>query len=85
MTEVERLEDELALAKAKEKLEEARAAFHADRSDIAAKRAYRKASKQVQQARSSYRLKHPIRSEPGDGVAQPETVRAKAKAEEVAT
>ncbi len=77
MSDVERLEAELKLAKLSEKLEEAREAMHADRTpeNIAA---YQKWSNKVAAARSEYRTKHrpgaPVG--PGDGVASVETVEA---------
>jgi hypothetical protein len=78
MPDVERLEDELALAKALEPLEKAREAMHADRTPktIAA---YKRASEKVVAARQAFRTKYPpAAGVDGDGnaTAAPDTVKA---------
>ena len=73
MSDVERLEAELALAKALEPLEKAREAMHANRTakTIAA---YKAECDKVAAARSAFREKYPPGS--GPGVAAPETVKS---------
>jgi hypothetical protein len=81
MSDVERLEAELALAKLSEKLEAAREAMHADSSPKNVS-AFKKLSVQVTDARRDWRVNHRDKAPkpPGAGTANPETVRGKAKA-----
>lgn len=78
MSDVERLEAELALAKLSEKLEEARAKMHADRSELNIA-AYQKHCDKVAAARSAYREQYRPAPAPGDGLAEPETVKVKVR------
>lgn len=81
--DVKRLESELELAKALEKLERAREKMHADRKDKRAHTAFRNASEEVAKLRSAHRTKFPTTpSGEGDAVATVDTVHASAKAEE---
>ncbi len=79
MSEVERLEDELALAKAHEALEAVREAMHANRNPktIAA---YQAECVRVVEIRQAHRRKYPQKQQTspdgGDGVATPDTVQA---------
>jgi len=79
MSDVERLTQELELAKLCEKLEVARTTMHADRSEsnIAV---YRKWCDKVAAARSAHRLTFPRNPAPGEGLAQPPTHHVKLKA-----
>ena len=81
MSDVERLEDELALARALEPLEAARQAMHADRSPKTVK-AYKAACDKATAVRVAFREKYPRTPESGgDAVATPNTVRVKARAD----
>jgi len=78
MSDVERLEAELKLAKALVPLEAAREAMHAKRTK-ASIAAYKKACVKATKLRQEWRLKHrTIPDGPGDGTATPDTVAAKA-------
>ena len=78
MSDVERLEAELKMAKALEPLERAREAMHAHRTPktIAA---YKKACTKAAKARQAFREAFPpVASSGTDGTAAPATVRSKA-------
>jgi hypothetical protein len=80
VSDVDRLRAELALAEASQRLEAAREAMHADRSDAAKLRAYRRASERVVELRRDYRENHrPAAGGPGDAAPQPKTVRASSR------
>jgi hypothetical protein len=77
VSDVERLRAELALAEAMEPLEKAREAMHADRTPktIAA---YKAAAAKASEVRAAFREAYPSQQQSGgDGVATPETVKAK--------
>ena len=82
MADVERLRDELALAEAMEPLEKAREAMHADRTPKTVK-AYKAAAAKATAVRVAFRTKYPQGQRSagggvvGDGVATPDTVKAK--------
>lgn len=80
MSDVARLESELQVAKASEKLEKARERFHRNRKDKAAHTAFKKASKIVADLRRAHRENFgPREPEPGDGVAHVPTIQVKAR------
>lgn len=82
--ETRRLEAELKMQKAVDKLEELRDAMHADRGDRAKVQAYRKQGEIVHAARREYREKHRVKSSnPNDATPTPDTVEAKGKPEPV--
>lgn len=76
MSDVEKLEAELELAKKCETLEKARRAMHNDLTDehVAA---YRTASEAVVEARRDWRINHRENPPAPEGVARPETVKGK--------
>ncbi len=77
MSDVERLEAELALAKALEPLEEAREAMHADRTPETIQ-AYKTAAREAAAARAAFREQHgPPPASDADGLAMPDTVQVK--------
>lgn len=73
--EVQKLQDQLVVAKACARLEEARDTMHADRSEENIE-AYKVESEKVQKARTAFREKYPPPKmvAEGDGVATPATV-----------
>lgn len=73
---VERLTDELEIAKACETLEIAREAMHADRN-VETVTAYKASCETVAGLRSAFRMKYPLNPPvDGDGQAAPPTVQA---------
>jgi hypothetical protein len=81
MSDVARLEAELALAKQAEALEAAREAMHADRSEETIG-AYKTASAEYAAARTAFREAYPPPPPAeGDAVATPETVTITSKVE----
>jgi hypothetical protein len=77
VADVERLRAELALAEAMEPLEKAREAMHADRTPKTIK-AYKAAAAKATEARVAFRTEYPSQQQSGgDGVATPDTVKAK--------
>lgn len=76
MSDVERLERELDLARLAEELEQAREAMHADRNPETI-RAFKDLSKQYATLRTAFRLAFPTSPvSEGDAIARPDTVRA---------
>lgn len=80
-SEVHRLQSELRVAKACEVLEAAREAWHADRGDNAARKAFRKAEGRVAELRQAHRVRFPVTPAPGDAAPKVETVKARARSE----
>jgi hypothetical protein len=78
MSDVARLEAELELAKLTEHLEEAREAFHANRSNEKNLRTFKDAEVAVATARQAFRMSYRVVAGPGDAAPTADTVALKA-------
>lgn len=81
MSDVDRLESELEIAKLAETLENARDAMHADRS-AETLAAYKAACNDVAAARSSFRSTYRVEAGPGDAAPAVDTINVTAGVKE---